>query len=265
MEFHSHKNGTFCWVDLATSNVEASKNFYKKLFGWKTFCNNPVDGMIYTTFTQNEKAVGAIYELMKEHKDVNIPPHWLCYIACDDIQNTVEKIKSEGGTILMPPCDASDAGIMALFQDLEGATVGLWQAKKHIGAEIKYVHGAICWNELASRGNDANIRFYENVFNLQAKTEPMGDMNYTTFNLNGEFVCGLYVMPEFMKDVPPHWLVYFTVNSLDTALSIIREENGEILMPKAEVPGVGIFAVVKECEGAVFGLLEPAEQNNSEC
>jgi len=32
----SYEPGTFCWVDLATTDSEGAKAFYSGLFGWET-------------------------------------------------------------------------------------------------------------------------------------------------------------------------------------------------------------------------------------
>ena len=39
-EVTSHAPGNFCWVDLSTTDAEASKNFYSRLLGW-TAIDNP--------------------------------------------------------------------------------------------------------------------------------------------------------------------------------------------------------------------------------
>ena len=40
-ETPNYKPGTFCWVELATSDGEAAKSFYTQLFGW-TFEDHPM-------------------------------------------------------------------------------------------------------------------------------------------------------------------------------------------------------------------------------
>ena len=47
-EVSSHTPGAFCWVELATPDAEASKNFYSELLGW-TWTDMPMsDSMVYT-------------------------------------------------------------------------------------------------------------------------------------------------------------------------------------------------------------------------
>lgn len=253
MEFLSHQAGTFCWADLATNDVANAKAYYEELFSATSF-NMPTDN--YIMLNVAEKPVSAIYELMPEQKELGVPPHWMSYVACDDINAVVEKVQSNGGIVVMAPWEAGEYGIGALIQDPEGAMLGLWQAKTHIGAAWKNRHGAVCWFEHASKGSKETISFYEKVFGYTSKTEMMGETLYTTFFLGEIPVAGLYVMPEMMSDLPCHWLVYFNVNSIDKAIELTTAKKGEILMPKMAVPGIGFFSVVRDPQGAVFGLIE---------
>ncbi len=69
--------GTFCWVELGTSDGEGAKKFYTELFGWD-YTDNPIGpGMVYTMLKQDGKDVGALYQLSPEMIGQGIPPHWL--------------------------------------------------------------------------------------------------------------------------------------------------------------------------------------------
>jgi predicted enzyme related to lactoylglutathione lyase len=37
-EITSHAPGAFCWVELGTTDQNAAKEFYGKLFGWTFHC-----------------------------------------------------------------------------------------------------------------------------------------------------------------------------------------------------------------------------------
>ena len=46
------------------------------------------------------------------------------------------------------------------------------------------------------------------------------------------------------------------VKSIDEALKAIADNQGEIVQPKAEIPGVGWLAYCKDTERNIFGVLE---------
>jgi predicted enzyme related to lactoylglutathione lyase len=43
-----HAPGTFCWVDLGTTDAEGAKKFYTGLFGWEAVDRSPDLGMVYS-------------------------------------------------------------------------------------------------------------------------------------------------------------------------------------------------------------------------
>ena len=52
-------NGTFCWNELATKDVEAAKKFYTELLGWELKAGETA-GMIYNEIVANGEHVGGI-------------------------------------------------------------------------------------------------------------------------------------------------------------------------------------------------------------
>ncbi len=67
--------GTFCWVELATTDGEAAKKFYTELFGW-SFSDSPIGpGMVYTMLKLDGKDVGALFKMTEEMTSQGIPPN----------------------------------------------------------------------------------------------------------------------------------------------------------------------------------------------
>ena len=58
-----------------------------------------------------------------------MPPAWTTYLASDDLDDTVSKIKAAGGQTIMEPMDVMDVGRMAVAADPGGAFFGVWQAR----------------------------------------------------------------------------------------------------------------------------------------
>jgi len=57
------------------------------------------------------------------------PHHYtIFYVDVDDVQKYLDKAKSLGGKMLVPPVEIP-TGTFAWMQDPEGNTVGLWKAK----------------------------------------------------------------------------------------------------------------------------------------
>ena len=146
-----YPHGTFNWADSSSTNSEAAKQFYMDLFGWGKF-DIPIDeGMTYTMFQHQGQNVAALSDATQEALEQNIPSHWSCYVAVDDVDALLPVVTANGGQIIYGPMDVFDSGRMAFFMDPEGAALGLWQARNHIGAGIVNTVGAMCWNELLTR------------------------------------------------------------------------------------------------------------------
>src|SRR5215213_3704488 len=147
-EAPEYKPGTFCWVELGTSNGAAAKEFYTKLFGWDHEDHSMGPDSVYTMLKLNGKDVGALYELMPEMKAQGVPPHWMSYVYVASADDSAAKAKTAGATLLKEPFDVSTLGRMAVIQDPTGALFSLWEGRDNQGAGIYNVANTLCWNEL---------------------------------------------------------------------------------------------------------------------
>jgi predicted enzyme related to lactoylglutathione lyase len=118
------KNGEFCWTEIATDNLETSRNFYEKVFGWD-FNKSEATGteMQYLEFgNDSSKRVGGLFEMKPEWYGGELPkPHINIYIAVDDADATAGKAFELGGTIVSPPMDLPNVGRMCQIEDPTGA------------------------------------------------------------------------------------------------------------------------------------------------
>jgi predicted enzyme related to lactoylglutathione lyase len=246
--------GHFCWVDISTTDLEAAKKFYTEIFGW-TFQTHETSEMPYTTIFKDGKPVAGMASLKEEAKSMGVPPHWMCYVNTVDCAATVAKAREAGGNILMDKVAISDHGAMAIFQDPEGAVIAVWQA----GPDIEEIHrnfpGAPCWDEKGSHDKAESIVFYEKVFGWTNETSNATGMEYTVFKKDGKEVGGCYIMPEIIKDLPSHWMTYFMTDDIEGLVEKAKELGGEVPMEIMQAEGVGKFCVVKDPQGAAFGVL----------
>jgi uncharacterized protein len=248
--------GTFCWIELGTSDGEAAKKFYAELFGW-TANDNPIGpDMVYTMLQLDGKDAGALYKMPPDMTEQGIPPHWLSYVSVASADETAAKAKELGGTLMKEPFDVFDVGRMAVVQDPTGAVFALWQPRKHQGAAITNVPNSFCWNELATKDAARAGEFYTKLFGWSANTQQFGPMNYTSF-MNGERPAGgMYEPTPEMGDIPPHWLVYFAVADCDATAQKAASLGAKTLAPPADIPGVGRFAILTDGQGAAFGIIK---------
>jgi predicted enzyme related to lactoylglutathione lyase len=255
-EVNEYKPGTFCWVDLGTTDANGAKTFYGDLLGW-SFEDRPAGpDAVYTMLKLEGKEVAGLYQLGEDMTSQGVPSHWLSYVSVASADDTAKRVKELGGTVLKEPFDVFDVGRMAVVQDPTGAVFAIWQPKKHCGARLINQPGAFCWNELLTVNVDRAGKFYTDLFGWSTQTQDMGPMTYTSF-MNGDRPAGgMMPIGKEMGQVPPHWSVYFSVNDCDKAVEKAKSLAAKILVPPTDIPGVGRFAVLHDPQGAAVALIK---------
>ena len=251
----SHAPGSFCWVDLSTTDAEASKNFYSRLLGWTSIDNPAGEGMVYSMMQKDGKNVCGLYEMGPGMEGV--PPHWSSYISVPDVDAAVEKATAAGGSVIMGPGDVFEAGRMAFVADPTGAVFGMWQPGEHIGAELIYAPGALGWNELYTHEPDAAAGFYDTIFGWSRAVNQPGDQghDYHEFTNDGNPVGGmLQIRPEW-GEVPPNWSVYFCVDDCAASLAEAEGMGAEVIVPLTRVENIQ-FAFLKDPQGVYVGIAQ---------
>lgn len=121
--------------------------------------------------------------------------------------------------------------------------------------------GAFCWIDLGTTDAAGAKRFYRDLLGWELVDSPMpgGGAPYTMIRHRGRDVGGLYELTEEMtgQGIPPHWLSYICVESLDETMGRVGSLGGEIKMGPQDVMDVGRMAVVQDPTGAVFALWQP--------
>lgn len=60
----------------------------------------------------------------------------------------------------------------------------------------------------------------------------------------------------------PHWIAYFGVEDVDAAAKTTKELGGKVLLAPTDVPGFGRAAVLRDPQGAAFGVFTPVSGKN---
>jgi uncharacterized protein len=119
------KLGEFCWNELATTNVQAAKDFYGKVFGWE-FVDHAMGDATYTMIRKNGKDFAGIWAIPK-NREKEVPPHWMAYILVEDVEKSLEKASKNGASIIKPVSNVGEMGRFAIITDPIGAHIALWQ------------------------------------------------------------------------------------------------------------------------------------------
>ena len=254
-----HKPGSFCWIELSTTDQNAAKAFYSSLFGWAVndIPMGPNDA--YTIFQLQGGDVGAACTLRPEQRSQGVPPHWLLYVAADNADAAATRAAKLGGKVLAPAFDVMDVGRMAVLQDPTGAAFCVWQAKRHVGVTVTGVDGTLCWADLSTPDQARAGKFYADLFGwkLSEDTDDDPPSGYMHIQNGEDFIGG--IPPASYRDshTPPHWLPYFMTADADAATVKAEGLGATILVPAMNVDKTLRIAVVADPQGAVFALFQP--------
>jgi len=86
--------------------------------------------------------------------------------------------------------------------------------------------------------------------------QKLEDRDYYTILNDGRVNGGMILMTDEWGDMPAHWMVYFSVESIDDAVEKVRQLGGNIHVPITPAPGVGRFAMIADPQGAASYLIQ---------
>ncbi|HUP49649.1 MAG TPA: VOC family protein [Thermoanaerobaculia bacterium] len=240
--------GSFCWVDLATTDWQSAKRFYCALFGWEaneipTGENAPP----YVVLRKRGRDVAALYEQSVEQRRPGVPPAWLVHVAVTSADDSAARALDLGATVPVEPFDVLDAGQFALLHDPQGAAIALWQSKTHHAAPIDEP-GSFCWSELHTPDPEGAQAFYTALFGWKAKESA----EYVEWVNDGRPIGG---MMKESDGAPPGWLVYFAVEDCDRTARRAEELGGTVQAGPEDIPDVGRFALIADPQGSAFAAI----------
>ena len=168
------KHGMFAWTDLIAHDLDEAKSFYGDLFGWTPASLPDHPASDYTLFTVGGDRVAGLTPMSEGMKAHGVPPVWVSYVLVDDVDAVVARVEELGGAVQLAPMDVVDSGRMSMIADPSGASVALWQAGTHRGAERFNEPGCMSWNELMTRDPIAAREFFSEIWASAARITSSG-------------------------------------------------------------------------------------------
>jgi uncharacterized protein len=259
-----HVPGAFSWIELATTDQTAAKDFYSQIFGWSSqdFPIGPNE--VYTIFQVEGRDAAAGCTLRPDQLSHGVPPHWNLYVAVESADATAARGTQLGGRVLAPPFDVFDSGRMAVLQDPTGASICLWQPNKHLGTGISGAQGTLCWADLSTPDQARAGQFYSDLFGWQMmKEDEDPEHNYWHIKNGEEFIGGIPPGSHHKPGLPAHWLAYFLVSDCDATAAEAKNRGATLYMPPTDFEDVGRISVMADPQGAAFAIFKAAARRAS--
>jgi uncharacterized protein len=241
--------GTPCWADLSSPDVAAARDFYGAVLGWSFTETGDEYGGYVMADVEGSSVAG-----IGPQQDGS-PTAWTLYLASDDVDETAEAVTAAGGTVVLPAMDVGDMGRMIIAADPSGGAFGVWQAVRHVGAERVNEPGALTWEDLRSTDPEAARAFYAEVFGYRGEAVEGASDDYQLFALpGGDALGGIGGMMGGPEGLPSHWLVYFGVSDVDSAVTVAESHGGKAMAPAFDTP-YGRMAALSDPAGAVLWVV----------
>jgi len=112
-------NGKICFIQIPTTDIARSADFYKSVFGWSI--RQREDGR-----TAFDDGVGEVSGEWVLDRPPAVLPGLLVYIMVDSVAATLDAIMANGGEIVQP-VGADAPEITARFRDPAGNVIGIYQ------------------------------------------------------------------------------------------------------------------------------------------
>ena len=115
--------------------------------------------------------------------------------------------------------------------------------------------GKMPWHDLTVDNAEAVANFYSQVTGLTLQKISMGD--YSDYTLvhptTGNAVAGICHARGPNKGIPPQWLTYMTVESVNESVATVKALGGQVLLGPKGV-GKATMAIIQDPAGAVLAL-----------
>lgn len=118
-------HGRFLWNELHTSDPARALAFYEKVVGFSHRALDMGPGGTYHVLSKGGVDRGGL----TGHLPSGVTPHWMPYVAVDDVDATIARARKLGATIQVGPEDIPDVGRYGVLRDPTGAVLAIMKPR----------------------------------------------------------------------------------------------------------------------------------------
>jgi uncharacterized protein len=244
-------DGVPCWVDNMVTSAELhhdKRAFLSALFDWTWQDGTPETGYYALALSNGQPVMGmGIY-------DGATTSAFQTYFSTSDIEASVALATELGATSVMPVMAVMNLGKMAMLNDPEGATFGLWEPGTFHGFGVAFEENAPGWFDHTSADPEAAGEFYAGL--TGHAVEP-SDPDMRILKNGEQWFASISPSPVGQG---PHWRPIFVVDSLERVHEIVRRHGGTVLIDEMPVPGSAISVFIEPTTGTAMTVMRGGTQ-----
>lgn len=243
--------GMFVWRELMTDDVERARTFYGELFGWTWKGEQMGGGHVYWMASAGGRQVGG---MMAKPPGPPMPNAWSSYVLVPDVDAAARRCSEAGGRVLKEPSDIPEVGRFAVLADPFGAVFFPFRptSDESTPPPMPPPTGTFCWETLVTPDPARAIAFYGKVVGFGTGKTPSGE--------GSVFTAGDVMVADVQParpGSPSYWATYVAVDGAEASRDRAARLGGRVLVPRIDVPKVGIVSVIADPSGAALGLFQP--------
>lgn len=125
--------------------------------------------------------------------------------------------------------------------------------------DVRIPRSGFVWHELMSTDPEQSEEFYGRVVGASVTALGEDAGAYQMLLVGGQPVGGIAGPVPGQAGWPSggpeaHWIAYFGTDDVDAAVQQAEELGGTVLLPPVDIPGMGRAAVLRDPQGAAFGV-----------
>jgi predicted enzyme related to lactoylglutathione lyase len=120
--------------------------------------------------------------------------------------------------------------------------------------------GSVGWMDLTVKNATEVAHFYRDVVGYQLSEIEMGGYSdYVLATAPEHGVAGVCHARGENANLPPVWMLYFTVSDMDASVAKVKEHGGKLRGEVRTLGEMGKMAVIEDPSGAIAALYEAAK------
>jgi uncharacterized protein len=224
---------TFCRFELRTTDAVAARSFYTSIFG-------------------HDRAT--IWPLHEQALARGARPHWLGSLSAQDVERTTAAFVERGAVRLGPTMARGDGSQAAIVRDPGGAVVAISTPPLAGEKEGVIVGFYVLHTQDVARATSNYCQLFGWGLAERLELGEHGVLQQFAWQAGGAPV-GAMADVAARPGVHPHWLFFFDVDVLETAMATTRAAGG-VVLESAVLPSGDRFCVCDDPQGVAFALRE---------
>ena len=247
-----HDPGAFCWTGLAAADLAGACAFYSELFGWEIQDQSTDDLTAYAALLDGRWATA-----LTSPAGGVVTSQWNLYVRVDNADAVVARVRELGGEVTVEPAPVSSHARTATVVDPQGVSLRLLEPADFGGAEVMNQVAALSWFELLSPDRPAAAAYYSDLFGWATEPVEGGPIDHEVI-MNGPEQYNGQISPLLAGVESSRWIPYFGTDDIEGTHARVLELGGSSVLAPLEVTEGQVTALVRDPQGAVFGLCQYA-------